>query len=71
VEALIKHKINNDPNYIHIRRFEYSLSKLLERYPEGVPDKYIAQALDIEEEEVDALYEQTVQKLRKLMNVTV
>lgn len=71
MEALIQHKINNDPNYIHIRRFDFNLQKLLERYPEGVPDKYIAQALDIEEEEVGALYEQTVQKLRKLMNVTV
>lgn len=63
-----QNKIMEDPDYIDIKRFDFSLKKLLERYPDGCPNRIIAKALDISEEEVEAKYEEIVQKLRTLIN---
>ena len=64
-----KTKIAEDPDFINLKRFDYSLAKLLERYPEGVPVRLIAGALLITEAEVEKLYQQVVVKLRNLMGV--
>lgn len=60
-------KLRNDPDFILIKRFNNSLAKLLDRYPEGAPDRIIAQALGITEEEVVAMYDKIVVKLRGMM----
>lgn len=61
--------IETDPDYIASKRFDYSLNKLLERYPDGCPDRIIATALMIDEEEVEILYQNIVLKLRSIMGV--
>ncbi len=62
-EAL--NKLQTDPDFIYLKRFDYSLAKLLKRYPEGVPNnKLIAQALMITEEDVDRLYADIVESLK-------
>lgn len=53
------------PDYVNIKRFDYSLEKLLDRYPNGAPDRVIAQALEMSEDEVKQLYEQALEKLKK------
>lgn len=58
-----------DPDYIYCPRFDYSLAKLMERYPDGAPDRLIAQVLLITEEEVEASYQTVVMKLRKTLGV--
>lgn len=63
----VKELIEKDPDYVDIKRFQYSLKNLLQRYPEGAPDRVIAQALDIPEEKVQELYEDIIEKLRDLM----
>jgi len=68
----IKNKITEDPDFIGLKRFDYSLAKLLKRYednPEGCPDRVIAHALMISEEEVELLYQRSISRLRKLMGV--
>jgi hypothetical protein len=60
----VKELIDNDPNYIAIKRFDFSLKNLLERYPEGVPTRIICQALQMTEEEVEALYQSVLEKLK-------
>lgn len=60
-------KIETDPDFIALKRFGYSLAVLVERHPEGVPDKMIAQALGIAEEEIEPLYERAVLNLRALV----
>lgn len=60
-----------EEDFIAIRRFNYSLEKLLERYPDGAPDRIIGQALAIDEGSVEQLYNETVERLRKLMGVSV
>lgn len=57
-------KIENDPDFINIKRFDYSLERLLERYPEGAPMKVICQALNMSEKEVEDLYANVVEKLK-------
>lgn len=63
----IKDLIDLDPDFIAIKRFDFSLKKALERYPDGAPDKVIAQALNMSEEELKVLYESVLEKLRKKM----
>lgn len=65
----IRTRIQTEPDFINLKRFEYSLEKVLERYPEGAPPRLIAQALLMTEEEVEELYQRTVLKLRDVMKV--
>ena len=62
-------RLVDDEDYICLKRFDFSLAKLLERYPEGCPDRIAAQALLMTEEQVCEMYDDVVQKLRQLMNV--
>jgi hypothetical protein len=59
--------IENDEEFVFLKRFDFSLSKVIERYPEGCPTRVIAQALFMTEEEVESLYESIVAKLRFFM----
>lgn len=67
----IRELIQKDSNFIYSKRFDFSLEKLLERYPEGAPTKVIAQVLLITEEEVDKLVEEAVVALRLKMKIEV
>lgn len=64
----IKDLIETDPDFINIKRFDYSLNNLLKRYPEGVPDRIIAAALQMTEDEIQSLYTTVLDKLRKKIN---
>jgi hypothetical protein len=64
-----KNRITDDPDFINCKRFDFSLKKLLERYPEGCPTRIIANALMLTEAEVEELYEGAIERLRKLMGV--
>jgi len=64
-----KNKIILDPNYINIKRFGFSIDTLLQRYPDGAPNKIVASALMMTEEEVEEFYEGVVEKLRSIMGV--
>lgn len=63
--------IYGDPDWIALKRFDYSLAALLERYPEGCPRKVIASALMVNEDEVQELYEEAISELRTLMGITL
>ena len=60
----VKLLIETDPDWIAIKRFDNSLKRLLERYPEGVPTKIICQALSMDEVQVEILYQSVLQKLK-------
>lgn len=62
-----KKLILTDPDFVYSKKYGYSLTKLLERYPDGVPDKIIAQALLMTEDDVQELYDRVVKRLRELM----
>lgn len=57
----------NDPNFICIKRFDYSLKELLNKYPDGVPHRIIAQALHLTEPELEVFIQETLAKLKSLI----
>ncbi len=66
----VKRLLDTEPDFIGLKRFDFSLKKLLEEHPDGCSDKMIAQALLIPETEVEGLYQKVVDRLRVLMRVT-
>ena len=66
-----KQLIDSNPDFIHSKRFDNSLSKCLDRYPDGAPTKLIASSLLMSEDEVEALYGKVIRKLRNAMKVDV
>lgn len=60
-------RLHTDPDFVCIKRFDYSLENLLQRFPEGAPDKTIAQALMITIEDVERLYNGVIAKLRSTL----
>lgn len=60
----IKTKINTDSDFIYCPRLNNSLSKYVERYPEGVDNEKIAKVLMMDEDEVEATFQRAVKKLR-------
>lgn len=67
----IQELIRKDKDFIYSKRFDFSIDKLLERYPDGAPSKVIAQVLLITEEEVESLTQGAIESLRKKMKVEV
>lgn len=65
----VKRRINEDPDFVYLKRFDYSLKNVLARYPDGAPTRIIAQALMITEEDAEAMYPRVVAKLRDIMGV--
>jgi hypothetical protein len=67
----VEDKVKFDPDFIAIKRFDYSLTKLLERFPEGVPDHVIENAMGLTTEESELLYGDIVVKLQKVLHVKI
>jgi len=64
-----RRRIEHDDDFVFVKRFGYSLNKLLERYPDGAPNRVIAQALLTTEEDVETQYDRIIRKLRRKMKV--
>jgi hypothetical protein len=62
-------KIDEEPDFVCLKRFDFSLQKVLERYPEGAPNHVIASALNISDDEAQELYESALVKIRTFMKV--
>lgn len=60
-----------DRDFIYSKRFDFSLKKLLERYPEGAPTKVIAQSLMMTEDELQELEQSIIIKIRQELRVEV
>lgn len=64
-----KQLIEEDTDFVYMKRFNFSLARVIERYPDGAPDRVVAQALFLTEDEVGEIYQQIVLKLRTLMGI--
>ena len=62
-------KINEDPDYIEHPKFSCSIKKLLDKYPDGVDDDTIAKILLMDKSEVEAIYQESIKKIRKKLGV--
>lgn len=57
--------LETNPDFILLRRFDFSLKQALKRYPDGLPDNLVAQALGKSPTWVAERYEGIVEKLRE------
>lgn len=67
--AEVKRKLHNDPDFVFSKRCGFSLTRMIERHPDGCSDRIIAASLLITEEEVEVLYQNAIEKLRVVMKV--
>lgn len=68
-DADIQLRLETEPDFIALKRFDFSLKELEKRYPDGCPDHIIAAALNLTEEEVQTHHNRIVQELRAKMGV--
>ncbi len=66
-----RERLATEPDFIYSKRFEFSLKKLLDRYPEGAPTKVIAQSLMLTEDELQELEASIIIKIRQGLQVEV
>lgn len=64
-----KYKILNDEDFIDYPKFKNSLSKLIEKNPDGVDTETIAKALNMSKEEVEEIYMSAIQKLKNNLDL--
>jgi DNA-directed RNA polymerase specialized sigma24 family protein len=60
-------KLLNEPDFVLVKRFDYSLKRMIERKPDGLSNKAIGQALGIPEEEVEEKLAEILKKLKSLV----
>lgn len=63
--------IENDPDFIFSKKFDFSLDKMLERYPDGISNKMIARSLLLTEQDVSEILESIIQKFRNQLKIEV
>lgn len=64
-----KQLIRTNSDYICLKRYRNSISILLERYPEGVPDHIIAEALGLTPQELEVEETKIIACLRAKMGL--
>jgi len=60
-----KIRVSKEKDFIGIKKFDYSLAKLKERYPNGCPPSIQAKALMMSDKQVQVLWDKLLGKLRK------
>ncbi len=63
----ITQKLHDDPDFVAIKRFDYSIKKMKEKYPESAPKRLIAVALKLTEPELEDLITETLAELKQLI----
>lgn len=61
--------VKEDPDYVMLSRYQHSLKKLCDRYPDGVPEHIASSAVGLTETEYGIDYSLVVQKIREGMGV--
>lgn len=65
----IKYKILNDEDFIYCPRLGNSINNLMNLNPNGVDNERIAKVLLIEETEVENIFQNAIEKIRKIMKI--
>lgn len=68
-EEVARRRVSEEPDYVNVKRFGFSLARLKERYPDECPDGVVADAMMVPEDQVQVLYEGIAAKLRGIMGV--
>lgn len=65
----VKKKIESDPDFIYCPRLSNSLKIFMEKYPDGVDNAKISKLLLMDEQEVEQIFNQALEKIRKNMGI--
>jgi len=57
-------RLTEDPDFVCLPRYGGSLKRVLERYPDGVPDAMAAEALNTSVEDYQRIVATAIEKLR-------
>lgn len=73
-DTYMQDKIDTDPDFIALKRYGFSLEKLMLKYPDGVPNtergmRLIAQALKMTPEEIQRVTDTIIKTLRKNLHI--
>jgi hypothetical protein len=68
-EVEINNMVSDQADFILLRRYNYSLQKLVDKYPDGCPDHIIATALGVDEAAVKERFSKIVACLRDRIGV--
>lgn len=66
----VRQMVNDDPDFVAIPRHGCSLARVVAAYPNGAPDRVIAQALSISEADLESTYASIVAKLQSALKIT-
>lgn len=59
----------SDPDFVYLKRYGYSITKAVDAFPEGCSDRVIAQALGIQEDQVQRMYQEIIVKIRNSLKI--
>ena len=62
-------RLKTEPDFVNLPRYDFSLAKLLSKFPDGAPNRVMASALCISEDELLKLQAEVIKKLRRAMGV--
>jgi hypothetical protein len=65
----LKERILTEPDFIYSPKYGNSLEKFMHRHDEGVESSHAAKVLLMEKEEVDRIYEEAIENLKKILGV--
>lgn len=64
-------EIARNPDFVNSKRFEFSILKVEQKFPDGCPDHMVADLLDMTPEELEGEWDVIVRTLRGRMGVTL
>lgn len=67
----ILNKIQEDPDFIYSKQYNNSLKEALESKPNGLSDAMISNVLLIDKSQVDTIYIDIINKIRKHLKIDV
>ncbi|MEX1013873.1 MAG: hypothetical protein WDZ80_01815 [Candidatus Paceibacterota bacterium] len=65
----LKQRVLEEEDFIYCPRLRNSVSKMIEKNPEGIDNERIAKVMLMEEEEVETVFQSAILKLRKILKV--
>lgn len=67
----IINRIETDDDFVNLKRYNYSIEEAIDRNPDGLSFKMIAQGLGMSEEDAVKAYESAVKRLQKALGVKI
>lgn len=64
-----KRKIAEEEDFIDYPKFKNSLKNLIDKYPNGVENDVIAKVLMLKQEEVEKIYQKSIEKIKKTLKL--